>query len=179
MEKHITWQMVDEDDVLFTAYLPLEHLDDYEDMMNKLKGKGWEPVKVQDAPQRSPNGKPIVTGGPRKSGKVADGPRSKHWASSAQTMTDVWCEIKERTGWRPDEALKQVGLPNALKAKGTPEEFVASVLAKHDAQQAIEERAAKIDDQELRRSFLENVSANRELGAEWNKHRDDSIAGRE
>jgi adenylate cyclase len=40
------------------------------------------------------------------------------------------------------------------------------------AHDLLQERAAKIDDEKLRRSFLENVTANRELVAEWKDLRD-------
>jgi hypothetical protein len=39
------------------------------------------------------------------------------------------------------------------------------------AYRLIQERARKIDDEELRRSYLENVASHREIVAEWEKQR--------
>jgi tetratricopeptide (TPR) repeat protein len=50
-----------------------------------------------------------------------------------------------------------------LRANGDPR--AEEVLA--EAHNLLQERAAKITDEELRRSFLENVSAHRELVSEW------------
>jgi tetratricopeptide (TPR) repeat protein len=50
-----------------------------------------------------------------------------------------------------------------LRANGDPRAGEVLEAAYH----LLQERAAKIDDEELRRSFLENVKANREIVAAW------------